>query len=258
MAPPPDWLRANREYERVYTARDFEVINGKLWLPIELIGKGFALPAVNVGDESNFRCIAWLDINPSKNPELAQAATFTFEHFYDRISSDFLAVRAGSTKSGKPIDKSVRIYSLGNGGKASIIELPAGANRTKVLLRSQLGTVEIYSPVTGEKFMGRKKGQRERVQHHLHQGKYIVFVDDVWTTGTTFDEMARQLNIDLGYHSVYRVVLAREAELDGNYPPSLPPRTLAAVALPEVTSGLDPKKMFSIADRKSIPRAIVR
>lgn len=241
-------------YEYVYTREHVVTFKSKLWLRIQLAGKEFLLPMVNVGTPEKSKAIGYLDPHPKRNPHLARAAADAMAGLLQKVHAG-VVIMPSSSKSEWFINRAVKQVR-----GATFITLPGDTDRDKVLKLSEAGSVISYTPVTGtEKFMGLPLGfvemfRRARERH----GGNVVLADDVKTTGSTIRAMEIELMPTFSGGLRYQVAtLAYEAALDQNYPPPVALGSVVSIAIPEVT-GYSSSVLIPIADRQTvgIPQAI--
>lgn len=244
-------------YEAVYTGETKVLIEGKYFLPIELSGKTFALPLVNVTpDNETSMAIAWFDPKPEKNPLLADASADAMAGLLRKLKADVVVMPKSSkseafiTKAVDQLDGVILIKLLGGSRERM--------NEEDLKFESEAGRIVSYVPVTGvAKVMGLPVKEATVLRHAHHNGLQVVLADDVLSTGKTSEAMGKTLAPIFGdtYEHILAVI-AREALLNPSYPPPLPPRTNALLAIPEI-AGLDKTKLFSIKNREAIPQAVL-
>jgi hypothetical protein len=242
------------QYESVFTQYDvIKAANGKSWLQISLHGRSFDLPLVNVGTEEQTSAIGWLDPHPERNPLLAQAAANAMNALLSDIPVQ-IVVMPTSSKSEWFIEEAVRRLSQ----NIPLIKLPGGKDRSAVEKVCAPGSVMEYTAVTGKKYIGATEGQIELLKKNAPDGKGIVICDDVRTLGGTLDGIQKLLGPVLHGRNPLKVVLAREADLDEDYPPFLENGFFASIALPDMKGIFPPDTLIPISKRNEIPPAIVR
>ncbi len=244
-------------YEAVYTGETKTLIEGKYFLPIELSEKTFALPLVNVTpDHETSLAIAWFDPKPEHNPLLSDAAAGAMADLLRRLKAQ-VVVMPKSSKSEAFITKAVDQLQ-----GVILIELLGGSrervNEEKMKFEADAGMVVPYLPVTGvEKLMGLSIRKATVLRNAHHRGLQVVLADDVLSTGKTSEAMGKTLAPIFGDTYEHTLaVIAREALLNPSYPPPLPKRTSALIAMPEI-AGLDKNQLFSIKAREAIPQAVL-
>lgn len=241
---------------------------GRYRLNITLAKTGFKLPLVHL----NFKdveeaAIGWFDPNPFVNPQIDEAATITMTDMLKRIKPK-VVVMTNSSKSENFIKEAVKKLPKGT----RLIILPSGSEkvdgREEIQGRSE-GELHSYTPVTGtKKVMGYPKkadGQvdyltLEELKKLCPDGKGLVIVDDVYTTGETVKAMETVLG--LGEEAKHEIaVIAIEKQYDGQYrEKKLPKNIRAAFNLTEFLEldklGIDRKKLHEY-NKKTIPRVLV-
>lgn len=244
-------------YEAVYTGETKTLIDGKYFLPIELSGKTFGLPLVNVTpDNETSMAIAWFDPKPENNPLLTDAAAVAMADLLRRLKAD-VVVMPKSSKSEAFISKAVDQLE-----GVILIRLLGGSrervDEEELKFESEAGIVVPYRPVTGvEKLMGLPVKEATVLRNAHHKGLEVVLVDDVLSTGKTSKAMGITLAPIFGdTYEHLLAVIAREALVNPSYPPPLPQRTSALLAIPEI-AGLDKTKLFPIEAREAIPQAVL-
>lgn len=233
-----------------YGTLEVEERDGKDWLHIQLDGRGFLLPLVNVGSRAETHAICWLNPDPSVNPELAEAAARSMAMLLKKMKPR-LIVTPPSIKSGPFIEEASR--HLGN--DVQVITLIGGDSRSEVERQSGRPAVE-YIPVTrlatGEpKYLSLTAEMRRDIQRKTPNGSRLAMVDDVYSTGATIRAMEQLLGV-----AGHRIrVLARESILDPGYPPSLASNMETVLFLPELT-GIPADRLVPIEPKEAIPAAI--
>lgn len=253
-----------------FGVEDIREINGKYRLQIQLATTPFSLPLVHLnfpGVEE--AAIGWFDPNPQKNPQIDEAATLTMETMLKKIKPKFV-VMTNSTKSEHFIREAVKKLPP----DTRLIVLPSGSEemcKDDIEGRS-VGTLTRYTPVTGTpKLMGYPKqteGQTdyvtlEQLKKMCPNGKGLVIVDDVYTTGATSVAMESVLGLGEGdKHQLAVIAIERQYDgTNGTYRPKHVPKNVhAAFNLTEFL-GLDglsiDRSKLHVYDKPSIPPAIV-
>jgi hypothetical protein len=244
-------------YEAVYTDEHLVTFGEKAWLRIELGGRAFALPMVNVTpDDEVSSAIAWFDPKPEKNPELSDAAAVAMAGLLQRLKAD-VVVMPKSSKSEAFIRKAAEQLNL------QLVTLLGGARepRSEDALKFEAApeTITYYTPVTRtSKMMGLSDKDVRRLRNAQALGMVVVKADDVKSTGETFEAIDKTTELIFGTgHHLTTAVIAVEALLSPSYPPPLSTGVHALIAIPEIIGKLNGAKLFSIAQRESIPQAKV-
>lgn len=269
--PTQEKLRRAHGEIPTFGLNDITRIDGKYRLRIHLAETDFFLPLVHLnfpGVEE--AAIGWFDPNPEKNPQIDEAATIAMGMMLKKMKPT-VAVMTNSTKSEHFISQAVGQFSP----TTHLIVLPSGSEeicRQNIIDRS-VGTPTRYTPVTGTpKIMGYpspQDGQLDymsltQLQTICPNGKGLVILDDVYTTGSTTKAMESVLGLQKhGKHHV--IVVAVERQYDGSTHlyrgTDLPKNIHAAFYLSEFT-GLDSiginRSELHTYDKPSIPPAIVR
>ena len=241
--------------------------NGRHRLNITLAKTGFKLPLVHLNFPNvEEAAIGWFDPNPNVNPQIDEAATITMTDMLKRIKPK-VVVMTNSTKSEHFIKEAVKKLPKGT----RLIILPSGSEEEKgrEIEESSAGELLTYTPVTGtKKVMGYPKkadGQvdyltLEELKKFCPDGKGLVIVDDVYTTGETVKAMETVLG--LGEEAKHEIaVIAIEKQYDGQYrEKKLPKNIHAAFNLTEFLEldklGIDRSKLHEY-DKRTIPHATV-
>ncbi len=241
--------------------------NGKNRLNITLAKTGFKLPLVHLnfpGVEE--AAIGWFDPNPEVNPQIDEAATIVMTDMLKRIRPK-VVVMTNSTKSEHFIKEAVKKLPKGT----RLIILPSGSEEEKraEIEERSAGELLPYTPVTGtKKVMGYPKpvdGQTdyltlEELKKLCPDGKDLVIVDDVYTTGETAKAMETVLGLnEADEHHI--AVIAIEKQYDGQYREKVLPKNIhAAFNLTEFLEldklGIDRTKLHEY-DKRTIPHATV-
>lgn len=241
--------------------------NGRNRLNITLAKTGFKLPLVHLnfpGVEE--AAIGWFDPNPEVNPQIDEAATIVMTDMLKRIRPK-VVVMTNSTKSEHFIKEAVKKLPKGT----RLIILPSGSEEEKraEIEERSAGELLPYTPVTGtKKVMGYPKpvdGQTdyltlEELKKLCPDGKDLVIVDDVYTTGETAKAMETVLGLnEADEHHI--AVIAIEKQYDGQYREKVLPKNIhAAFNLTEFLEldklGIDRTKLHEY-DKRTIPHATV-
>lgn len=233
---------------RTYTAAD--ISDDKKSLQITLDKQLFLLPLVNVGNEEKPTYIAWLDTHPDhadvpegiSHAAAVERADLILEMERKHGQDVTTIVTPDSSKSIPSIQETVDIVSHSLKKHINFIILPGGKNENEVAKQSAIAPVA-YRNITSantDKFLGITGADIEIILQHNHQGKGILEIDDVYTTGGTDNAVQKILNTILHLPDTARhplIVLARESEYDETYPYKVPDHVFANMNLPEFTHG---------------------
>lgn len=235
----------------VYGKEDIILFEGKRWLPIKLGGRRFGLPLVNVGDNQS-KAIAFFIPDPNINYELALASSKEMAGLLEKMKPR-IVIKEPSTKSGLFIDTAIAILHK---KPQKVIQLIGGESADEV--KHITGDVAVaYVPVTRlatgkAKYVGIMPEDRRAIAKLTPDGYGLTIAEDVYSTGATVRATAELLGIE----HFYIATIARESEFDSSYPPPLAKNMRAILYLPEIL-GFEANELYSIADRISIPPAIV-
>jgi hypothetical protein len=260
MAVPAETGGEQHAYRFIGTPENVVERGEKFWLRITLNDRGFDLPLVDVGTPEKTVAVAWLNPDPTVNPELAQAASETTRKTLLGLHTNFVVMTA-SSKSEWYIQNAVARLS-----ECTLVRLPSYTDRGRAVDESMEGSMVEYMPVTGlatntPKYMGLPKNFAELVRQFSFGTLRMTLVDDVYTTGATLRAMEMTIEPFGKYMQAthHIAVLAREAAFEVGYPPNLPPGLHASIALPEFIGRYPAGSLIPIAQRNTpegIPKAI--
>ncbi len=250
--------------------KDIREMRDMYRLRINLAKTDFYLPLVRLPiPPPNDAAIGWFDPNPEVNPLIDKAATETMTKLLQKMKPK-VVVMTNSSKSENFIKEAVKEIKK-KSPKTKIILMSSGDKKADVTSRSETDLVS-YTPVTGtNKFMGYATEAAAKIsgvdymsfddlKKLCPDGKGLVLVDDVYTTGETMRAMEKVLG--LTEKSKHRsAVIAVEQKFDGKYlPMTLPKNLKAAIRITEFERlddlKIDRNKLF-IYDKPTIPQALV-
>lgn len=236
-------------------SQEIKQVGNRFFFNIELAGKQVLLPLVDLVDVPY--TIAWFDPSHERNPELAELASETMTNILTEIRP-FAVFTPPSSKSEWFIRDALIKSQQRSGRSCAICQLVGGTDFMETQKKSLDGRVVTYQPVTGQtKYIGMPQFFNMDVigKQCRDNGEQAVFVDDVYTTGTTIKAIKELTKIN----NAITAVIAREATLGLNYPPKLSHDMRAALFIPEIpTEKLDVSKLFSIKERQNIPQPIIK
>lgn len=251
---PAPWVEhfIDRMFGRpiTYTTEDIRERGGKLWLEIQLGGRGFLLPGVNAGTKDNPLMISWFNPDPAINPELSKAAARSMAELLRKLKPR-LIVTPPSSKSGQFIAEAARQYNP----SVRVITLLGGDDQ-KAVQAASAGKIVEYLPVTRlasgkPKYLGMSVDMRRVIMQKTPNGYGMVIAEDVTTTGNTLAAMMQVMDV----MNPQIAVIARESELNDAYPPRLETNLRAVMHLPEIR-GFNAAQLYPIEPKAAIPAAI--
>lgn len=243
-------LKASDILPHVTTYSEHNISPDRKFLQIRLNNQTFSLPLVNVGGDEHPAYIAWLDTHPAHEgvPQgLAHATAVERANLICKMMTEYkydftTIVTPDSSKSIPSILETVEIASERLKRKFNFIVFPGGKDENEVSLRSAIAPVS-YRNVTSletNKYLGLKQTDLDTLLRENRQGKGILKIDDVYTSGGTDNATQSVLNTVFQLPDSFRnplVVVARESTYDKGYPHKAPDHVLAVMHLPEFTNG---------------------
>lgn len=224
---------------------NFITKDGK-FLEIELASQKFPLELRNVGSVEHPAIIAWMDTHPEHegvpiglaHATAVERADVIVKMVRDCHQDITTIITPNSSKSIPSIEETVAIASQKLGRAFDFIVLPGGKDEDAVSRESAIAPVA-YRNVTSpneNKYLGvTAKDLNTLLQAHT-QGKGIVQIDDVYTSGGTDNAVQKILNIIFHLPDTTRhplIVVARESPCDEHYPHKVPDHVFPVIYLPE-------------------------
>lgn len=229
----------------------------RLRLTINLMGTQFGLPLVHIpaSNAHSDLAIAWFNMDPRINPELANASIQFLVKKLNFLQPSLVGM-TNSSKSEGPIVQAVDACQT----HPHLLLLPSGKPGEKDT-EIQPGSKVTYTPVTGTtKEMGLPRGFTiETLKYYLLQGR-TVLVDDVYTTGATINAMTETLRTK--DWMLNRLVVALEKPYyKTGFKKTIPDDVHAGIVIPEFVdleaAEIDIERLYSGSQKDKIPPAIV-
>lgn len=258
-------LQYSPEKIPTFGVESLKKIGGMQRLNVELASTKFALPLVhlNIPQINVDAAIGWFNPDPNVNPQIDEASTILMGDMLQSLDAKAV-IMTNSSKSEHLIQMAMKNLPP----NTPLIILPSGKEETDgaVIQGRSTGELVSYVPVTGTpKVMGYPKDAitLEELRKLCPNGKGLVIVDDVYTTGETVRTMEKVLGLkEVNEHHV--AVIAIEKQFDGEtgkyIENPLPSNLHAALCLTEFLKldslGIKRDELFQ-NDKATIPKAIL-
>lgn len=202
---------------RIYRPEDIKFKNGNPYLSIILGQMALELAIKNVGSLESPIWIAWFD---PREAEAQRAGTQSLVNILDEMGHAGLAITPFSSKSGLMIAEACR--------EVNLPLLMLEGSRDLAEIREKVGEKEKvydYHPITSQekpKYLAFGKKIRQEIFRTIRQGRQIVLIDDVYSSGATIKAVLLGLKDILGdlYQDtlVEVVTVAREGVIKNGEP----------------------------------------
>lgn len=229
----------------------------RLRLTINLMGTQFGLPLVHIpaSNAHSDLAIAWFNMDPRVNPELANASIQFLVKKLNFLRPTLVGM-TNSSKSEGPIIQAADACQT----HPHVLLLPSGKAGEKDT-EIQPGSKITYTPVTGTtKEMGLPFGLTvEDLKNYLLQGRSVL-VDDVYTTGATIKAMTETLKTK--EWMLHRLVVALEKPYhETGFKKAVPDDIHAGIVIPEFVAlsqqGIEISRLYSSERKEEIPPALI-
>jgi len=243
-------LTINEQLPRVRVYGPESVSPDKKFLTISLSNILFKVELRNVGTRDKPIYIAWLDTHPPDEdshkgvdpllPDAAarqRASLIKMLYLANRLNPK-IVVTPDSVKSIPSIRETVKFASLLLGRELPLIILPRAKDRESLARLSPeicVPYLNVTSP-TVPKYLGITPEDTYLLKTSCPDGEGIMMLDDVYTTGGTYEGGIGVTKEALGLTvmpTVPLVVVATESVYDKNYPGKIPPHVYPIIHLPE-------------------------